>query len=500
MLTITHIDYIRFLYFEKGESFASINKTTGFNFRTIKKYIEKDDFNEKTHKVARTNKSDVLRPIINKWLEEDKSAHVKQRHTAKRIYERLLEEYPDLLQVSDRTVRTLVKEEKRKVFGPSEAYLILEHPGGEAQVDFGHLYANYKGVRRKLCYLVLSFPKSNAGFAVVTRSETREALLEGLVRIFGFLGYVPTSIWFDQMSTAALRTRDDKGKLMACEMLTRFSNHYGFMVKFCNPDSGNEKGNVENKVGTIRRNFFVPEPTINDLEAYNKELLGRCAEKNKEEHYKLKESIEKLFEEEKALMKSFNKIAFDTSRYLSARVNKQGLIRFETNLYSASPSYVGEEVKLRVSAERLDILTKDFSRTISSHRRLFEKHAESIHHLDFIDLLKARPRALKYSGIYAVLPDNWKDYLEGLEKDELRQALEVLKRILTKDDTSLAEAVLKEAQTYEHLSPDSIYLTYKRMKESREIYEGFMDMSFSQPGYETRLRSYDSLMASGGLL
>ena len=153
-----------------------------------------------------------------------------------------------------------------------------------------------------------------------------------------------------------------------------------------------------------------------------------------------------------------------------------------------------------VSAERLDILTKDFSRTISSHRRLFEKHAESIHHLDFIDLLKARPRALKYSGIYAVLPDNWKDYLEGLEKDELRQALEVLKRILTKDDTSLAEAVLKEAQTYEHLSPDSIYLTYKRMKESREIYEGFMDMSFSQPGYETRLRSYDSLMASGGLL
>ena len=209
---------------------------------------------------------------------------------------------------------------------------------------------------------------------------------------------------------------------------------------------------------------------------------------------------EKFFEEEKALMKSFNKIPFDTSRYLSARVNKQGLIRFETNLYSASPSYVGEEVKLRISAERLDILTKDFSRTISSHRRLFEKHAESIHHLDFIDLLKARPRALKYSGIYAVLPDNWKDYLEGLEKDELRQALEVLKRILTKDDTSLAEAVLKEAQTYEHLSPDSIYLTYKRMKESREIYEGFMDMSFSQPGYETRLRSYDSLMASGGLL
>jgi transposase len=118
-----------------------------------------------------------------------------------------------------------------------------------------------KTAQEKFHELILSFPKSNAGFAVATRSETREALLEGLVTIFNFIGYVPSAIWFDQMSSAALRTRDEKGLVKVADFIMRFSTHYGFSVKFCNPDSGNEKGNVENKVGTIRRNLFVPEPT-----------------------------------------------------------------------------------------------------------------------------------------------------------------------------------------------------------------------------------------------
>lgn len=137
MLTITKVNYIRELYFLEGESYTEISRKTGYNYRTIKKYIEMEDFSPDYHKAKRPNKTDILRPIIFNWLTEDKSRHPKQRHTARRIYYRLKEEHPDLLQVSERRIRDIVREEKQKVFGKDSAYLKLEHPGGEAQVDFG---------------------------------------------------------------------------------------------------------------------------------------------------------------------------------------------------------------------------------------------------------------------------------------------------------------------------------------------------------------------------
>jgi transposase len=182
-------------------------------YRTVKKYIEKEDFNETRHRSDRPNRTDSLRPVIEKWLIEDQSRHRKQRHTAKRIFDRLKDEYPQLLAVSERTVRNVVREERQKLYGEKDAHLQLNHPGGEAQADFGSFEAKEDGRLKQFYELVLSYPKSNAGFAVVTRSETREALLEGLTRIFRFCGYVPRSIWFDQMSAAALRSRDEKGKV-----------------------------------------------------------------------------------------------------------------------------------------------------------------------------------------------------------------------------------------------------------------------------------------------
>ena len=98
---------------------------------------------------------------------------------------------------------------------------------------------------------------------------------------------------------------------------------------------------MENKVGTIRRNFFVPEPIIKDLETYNKELLQKCLVRHKEIHYRLKEPIEKLFEQEKSLMIPVTKVPFDTARYETRKVNKYGLIDFSGCRYSLA-KYVGQ--------------------------------------------------------------------------------------------------------------------------------------------------------------
>ena len=494
MLTITQVNYIRELFFLEGKTYSEISKMTGKNYRTIKKYIELDDFNQRHHRGKRPNKSDVLRPIINRWLTEDKSRHHKQRHTAKRIYDRLKEEHADILRVSERTVRNIVKEERAKVFGSGSAYLLLDHPGGEAQVDFGSFEAYENRSIRKFHELILSFPKSNAGFAVVTRSETREALLEGLVTIFNFIGYVPNSIWFDQMSSAALRTRDEKGIVKVTDFVNRFSAHYGFSIKFCNPDSGNEKGNVENKVGTIRRNMFVPEPTITNLDSFNVQLLEKCLERNKEVHYRFKEPIEKLFEAEKSLMIPVNKVPFDTARYETRKVNKYGLIEYSSCRYSVSPKYVGQAVTLKVMANEIEILSRDLSKAITTHQRLFKKGDESINYIDFIDIIKVRPKALKYSGIYTLLPESWQTYLKSLEKDSFRQAFNTLKMILIEDDMDYADRVLRETLKHNSRSPEAIAVTYRRLKEDNILYDSPIHFPYDLPLYDVDTSQYDMLM------
>ncbi len=494
MLTITEVNYIRELYFLKGKTFSEICKVTGRNYRTIKRYVEMNDFNGKNHKARRPNKSDILRPIINRWLTEDKSRHHKQRHTAKRIYDRLKEEHSDILKVSERTVRNIVKEERTKVFGLNDPYLLLNHPGGEAQVDFGSFEAFENGRIEKFHELILSFPKSNAGFAVATRSETREALLEGLVTIFKFVGHVPKVIWFDQMSSAALRARDEKGLIKVAEPIQRFASHYGFTIKFCNPNSGHEKGNVENKVGTIRRNLFVPEPRITNLDLFNYQTLEKCLERNKENHYRIKKPIEELFEEEKLLMIPFNKIPFDTARYEVRKVSKYGLIEYSTCRYSVSPKYVGQTVVLKIRANEIEILSKDLSQSITNHQRLFEKDGESINYLDFLDLIKIRPNALKYSGIYSLLPESWQTYLETLERESFKQAFDVLKMILIENDMDYADMVLKETIKHDTTSPEAIVVTYKRLKENSIVYDSSIEFPSDLPPYEVDMSRYDMFM------
>jgi len=494
VLTITQVNYIRELFFLEGKTYSQIIRMTGKNYRTIKKYVEMDDFNQNRHKAKRPNKSDVLRPVINKWLTEDKSRHHKQRHTAKRVYDRLKEEHPDILKVSERTVRNVVREEKGKVFFSDNAHLLLEHPGGEAQVDFGSFDAFENGSIERFHKLILSFPKSNAGFAIVTRSETREALLEGLVTIFNFIGYVPSSIWFDQMSSAALRTRDERGLVKLTDFMMRFSTHYGFHVKFCNPDSGNEKGNVENKVGTIRRNLFVPEPDITDLDSFNAGLLKKCLERNKEVHYRFKEPIEKLFEQEKSLMIPVSKVPFDTAKYETRKVNKYGLIDYSSHRYSVSPKYVGQSVILKVMANEIEIFSKDFTERITTHQRLFGKNGESIHYIDFIDIIKVRPNALKYSGVYSLLPDSWQVYLQSLDKDSFKQAFDTLKMILLEDDMEYADRVLRETTKHDSTSPEAIAVTYKRLKENSIIYDSQIYFPSDLPLYEVDTSQYDMFM------
>ncbi len=143
---MTQIHHIRYLAFHKGKSYKSIARETGRDFKTVKKYVEKDDWNDEPKKrKKKASKLDPFKPVIDEWLENDLTAPPKQRHTAKRIYDRLCEEFGAEFNVSLRTVQYYVSQKKKELYIQNEGYLPLEHSPGEAQADFGEAVVNERG-------------------------------------------------------------------------------------------------------------------------------------------------------------------------------------------------------------------------------------------------------------------------------------------------------------------------------------------------------------------
>jgi len=228
---------IKFLRNHKGKSLREIAKETGHDFQTVKKYVEKEDFNFYPRpKQQRKGKLDPYKPLIDQWLWEDQKAKPKQRHTAQRIFNRLKELYGDDFKVSDRSVRKYVAQKRQELAGETEGYLPLEHPPGEGQVDFGEAQFIEKGITYDGYYLNLSFPHSNGGYLQLFKAQNQECLQEGLKAIFEHMGKVPVNLWFDNLSLAVKEIKRH-GERDLTQGFKRFMLHYGFGSNFCNPNS-----------------------------------------------------------------------------------------------------------------------------------------------------------------------------------------------------------------------------------------------------------------------
>ncbi len=492
MLTMIQIQHIKYQSINKGRSMRSIARETGHNFRTIKKYIEKSDFNEPAkRKRGRPSKLDPFKPTIDAWLTQDTKVKPKQRHTAKRIYDRLRQEYPDSFDVSERTVRAYVAARKKELYGIDEGFLPLEHPPGEAQVDFGDVVFYEKGQKVEGHELVVSFPYSNGGYPQLLKGENQECLFTGLIEIFEHMKQVPAVIWFDNLS-AAVAGIDGQERTLT-ERFQRFALHYGFEARFCTPDAGHEKGNVENKVGYTRRNFFVPAPELDDIEQYNRGLFAVAENDMQRAHYKKGRLISRLLEEDKAAMLPLPEKTFEVAKWQKVKASKVGKVKFETNTYSTSPAAAGREVWLKADAHSVEILVHDYN-SIITHRRLYGKNLESMNWYPYLTTLAKRPNALKYSGFYRELPDPWQDYLDSCDHEGKKNSLKILLKILEESDMDTATRSLEECQTNGTASSDGILLSYYRLtqesiEDSLELPANLIKLS----GYTLDLASYDQL-------
>ena len=372
MLSMAKINDIKYLKQVQGFSYRKVMKITGHSYGTIRKYEEIENFNYTPIKrTKKTFKIDQYKEFVDKWLLSDIGKPHKQRHTAKKIYARLQEKFKDKLNISYRSIAVYVSKKRSELGIDTTEYLKLSHLPGTAQVDFGKVVFKQGGKEVKGSYLVLTFPYSNAGYIQIFKGETTECLLQGLKDIFKHIGGVPREIWFDNLS-AAVSMRKGKERILN-ESFDRFATHYKFKPKFCNPASGNEKGNVENKVGYFRRNFFVPIPEIPSILEYNKHLFRLCDIDNERVHYQKNKKICELLNFENQYIVPINSIDFEVAKYEKRRINKYGFIDIDTNKYSVGTKFKLQEVWIKITAHKIFVLD-EYKRELVSHNRIFERN------------------------------------------------------------------------------------------------------------------------------
>ena len=141
---------------------------------------------------AQRPKLDPFTGIVDQILIDDQERPKKQRHTAKRIFDRLRDEY-------DFT-------------GGQEMFVALVHPPGDAQADFGEALVVIDGVQRKAHYLVVDLPHSDDAFVKAFPAETTEAFCGGHNAAFRYFGGVPRSILYDNTTLAVARILGDAGQ------------------------------------------------------------------------------------------------------------------------------------------------------------------------------------------------------------------------------------------------------------------------------------------------
>ena len=276
----------------------------------------------------------------------------KQRHTAKRIYDRLVAERG--YEGSYSTVQRRVREWRlARRAGDGEGYLELEWAPGTAQVDYGNFEADVAGERLALKLLVVSLPHSNARYARPAGRSAPSACARASRGSSSRSGGAPAALVLDNATEAG---RMSRGKVAESRLFSLFRAHYRCASRYCNPYSGNEKGSVENAVGFIRRNLLVPVPSVGSLGELNGLLAAGCKRLNEDSRCRGGRPVAEALAEDLAEMAALPADPFDAVRWVRARADKRGYVAVDGREYVAGPAWHSRELLVGVRAATVEIL------------------------------------------------------------------------------------------------------------------------------------------------
>lgn len=333
--------------------------------------------------------------VIRGWLEADLDAPVKQRHTARRVWQRLVDEHDAT--VAESTVRAFVAEVKRELglSGPEAMVPQSKPPGWEAEVDFGELKITLDGAAdQRVWMFVMRLSSSGRTFRRVYGNETIESFLDGHVRAFEFFGGVPVRVRYDNLRPAV--TKVLLGKLR--ELNPRFvalRSHYLFDTSFCAPGKGHEKGGVEGEIGRFRRNWLTPVPDVADLDELNVQVDAAVDVDDGRRTLTRDGTVRTVADWwalEAPLLAPLPAEPADVVTELSCRVDTRARICVRQAFYSVPTRHVGQRVRVLLAASHLAVF--DGPRPIATHPRSLHKGTETLTLDHYLEILGRKPGAL----------------------------------------------------------------------------------------------------------
>lgn len=493
MLRMAQINYIKDLYENEDLSLREIARQTGHSFKTVQKYAYQLNWSEDNLPDIKPKSYPVLGnyiSIIDAWLEADRKIPRKQRHTVWRIYCRLRDE--ENFSGSYSSVKKYVRKKKYVMNVMKNGYLPLEHVLGSGQVDFGAFQYKDAAKQSQTGYaLTVSFPNSNKGYTQAFPSQNQECLLEGMRRIFERIGGVPPVLRFDNMTTAVAQVLKD-GERVLTDGFNRFMLHYRFRAEFCNPASGNEKGNVENKVGYSRRNAFVPIPSISSFEAFNEYLWEWCEKDAERKHYKKNATIQELWKEDEAKLLKLPEYPFSVFRYSTLTVNKNGFVVIESNKYGLPPALSGETVQAKIFFDHVEFFHDH--RPVGNYRRSYKTNDEVFDWTQYVSVLCKKPGAIEHTRFFRQMPQQWQSYLEQTNGKERKSALRLLQEIVSDGNVDLCNDALELACENGRTDADSLRQCYYMIARKEYRPDPLELLNTPRLNYNPSLTAYDGLM------
>ena len=417
----------------RGQPVAQIARELHVSEPTVRKYRDMEDLSERPRprQDPQFPALEGLTETIDAWLIDDARQWRKQRHTATRVYVRLRDErhYEGSYSTVQRYVRwrkeqMALERDQRDAAG----YLLLRWLPGECQVDFGEADFRVRGVTVRGKYLTVSFPHSNVGLTQVFWGETSECVCQGLRNVFEFVGGVPERAVFDNATEVGRRFG---AEIRVSRMFRLFAAHYGLDYSFTNPYSGNEKGNVENMVGTHRRALFVPVPSFHDVRGFNGRLLRDSLDLSDKRHYRLGVPQLELFEADRAALLPLPAAPFACVRWepRTRRANKQGdVVLGGIHRYNAGPAAAGREVAVGLGAFDVTLVDAATGEVLATYEREWGPVPTSSADPTLqLKLLCMRPGGWRDSVVRDALPDELVAYLDAEDPAGLSADLRVLR-------------------------------------------------------------------------
>ena len=331
-------------------------------------------------------KLDAFTGTIDQILEADKLVPKKQRHTSKRVFERLRDDHNFIGGIT--IVKDYIFTAKQR---QQEMFIPLTHPPGHAQADFGEALAVIGGVEQKIHFLVMDLPHSDACFLKAYPAETTEAFCDAHVAAFAFFGGVPVSILYDNTRIAVARILGD-GTRKRTRAFSELVSHYLFEDRFGRPGKGNDKGKVEGMVGYTRRNFMVPKPRFASFDDLNAHLAGRCCKRMDDKLRGHKGTIGERFEADAERLQPLPAVPYDACDKQSVRVSSLSLVRYRSNDYSVPTAYGHQEVLVRGYVHEVVIACG--AEVIARHARSWEKEDYIYDPLHYLALIEQKTNAL----------------------------------------------------------------------------------------------------------